>query len=237
MESLGDILRRITVRNISRTTNGDGTVHPRRGADLEICTQCKGSGWVSKLVQVEHPDFGQAFPCHCQEGRNLSGRTAALRRYSNLGPLEIISFAATRQDGPLPDAGSHSLFRQALASAAEFAESPSGWLAFAGPSGSGKTHLAVAIANRCIERGQTTFFIVVADLLDHLRATYSPDSQVSYDQLFDQIRQVPVLVLDDLGTQSATPWAQEKLFQVFNHRFQCFPAHGYYHPGALTTVG
>ena len=147
------------------------------------------------------------------------GRTAALRRYSNLGPLELISFATTRQDGPLPDTGSHRLFRQALATTVEYAENPAGWLALAGPSGSGKTHLAVAIANRCIEREQTTFFIVVADLLDHLRATYAPDSQVSYDELFDQVRQVPVLILDDLGTQSATPWAQEKLFQVFNHRF------------------
>jgi DNA replication protein DnaC len=25
--------------------------------------------------------------------------------------------------------------------------------------------------------------------------------------------------LDDLGTQNATPWAQEKLFQIINHRY------------------
>jgi DNA replication protein DnaC len=119
----------------------------------------------------------------------------------------------------LPDAESRYLFRQALAAAVEFAENPMGWLVLTGPSGSGKTHLAVAVANRCIERGQTTLFIVVADLLDHLRAAYSPDSPVSYDELFDQVRNAPVLALDDLGTQSTTPWAQEKLFQVINHRF------------------
>ena len=101
----------------------------------------------------------------------------------------------------------------------EFAENPKGWLTFIGPSGSGKTHLAAAIANHCIERGHTTFFIVLADLLDHLRSAYSPDNAVSYDDLFEQVRDVPVLVLDDLGTQSATPWAREKIFQVFNHRF------------------
>jgi len=42
---------------------------------------------------------------------------------------------------------------------------------------------------------------------------------VSYDQLFEQVRNAPVLVLDDLGTENATPWAQEKLFQVINERF------------------
>ena len=142
-----------------------------------------------------------------------------MRRYSNLGPLARITFDATRPDGPLPDAVSRQLFQNALAAALKFAENPTGWLTLAGPSGSGKTHLAVALANRCIQRGETTFFIVVADLLDHLRSAYSPDNPVSYDDLLDQVRDVPVLVLDDLGTQSATPWAQEKLFQVFNHRF------------------
>ena len=166
-----------------------------------------------------HPDFGEAFLCRCQQKDATGARLAVLRRYSNLGPLTRITFAATRHEGPLPDAGSRHLFQAALTAAEEFAENPKGWLSLTGPSGSGKTHLAVAIANRCIERGQTTFFIVLADLLDHLRAAYSPDNPVSYDELFQQVRDVPVLVLDDLGTQSATPWAQEKLFQILNHRF------------------
>lgn len=223
MESLGDILKRITVRNTSMTTNGDGAVLQTGDLDREFaapaCPRCKGSGWVSKRVPVDHPDFGQAFPCQCQQMDDPAARTAALRRYSNLGSLARVSLTATRPEGLLPDAGSRQMFLQSFAAAAEYAENPAGWVALTGPSGSGKTHLAVAVANRCIERGQTTFFIVVADLLDHLRASFSPDNEVSYDELFDQVRQVPVLVLDDLGAQSATPWAQEKLFQVFNHRF------------------
>ena len=146
-------------------------------------------------------------------------RAAALRRYSNLGALSRISFATTKLDGPLPDPASRRMFSEGVAAAARFAEDPQGWLVLTGPSGSGKTHLAVAIANRCIERDQTAFFIVAADLLDHLRASYSPDNPVSYDELFEQVRNVPVLVLDDLSMTNARPWAQEKLFQVFNHRF------------------
>ena len=170
-------------------------------------------------MPVGHPDFGEAFPCRCQEGDEADARTDVLRRYSNLGPLGRISFAGTKAEGPLPDAESRQRFQQAMSAAVEFSQNPAGWLVFTGPSGGGKTHLAVAVANSCIEQGRTVYFIGVADLLDHLRSTYAPDAPVSYDVLFDQVRNVPVLVLDDLGTQNATPWAQDKLFQVFNHRF------------------
>jgi DNA replication protein DnaC len=199
--------------------NGDGAALQSSVPDGEVCSLCKGSGWVGKRVSVDHPDFGQAFPCHCRQTRDPETRVAALHRYSNLGALVRITFDATRSEGPLPDVGSHQMFQEALKAATEYAENPGGWLTFTGPSGCGKTHLAVAIANRCIERGQTAFFIVVADLLDHLRSTYSPDNPVSYDELFNQVREVPLLVLDDLGNQSGTSWAAEKLFQVLNHRF------------------
>ncbi len=219
MESLGDILRRISVRNISKTTNGGGVTLPDNEPAVDLCHQCNGSGWVTRRVHIGHPEFGQAIPCTCQQTEDTTTRLASLRRYSNLGALSRISFATTNLDGPLPDAASQKLFRESAALAAQFAEDPQGWLVLTGPSASGKTHLAVAIANRCIERNQTTFFIVAADLLDHLRATYSPDNPVSYDELFEQVRNVPVLVLDDLGMASATSWAQEKLFQVINHRY------------------
>lgn len=62
-------------------------------------------------------------------------------------------------------------------------------------------------------------FVVVPDLLDHLRATFSPNSTIPYDQMFDQVRTNPLLILDDLGTQSATPWAKEKLYQILNYRY------------------
>src|SRR5664280_1545752 len=53
----------------------------------------------------------------------------------------------------------------------------------------------------------------------HLRATFSPSSNTSYDRRFDEIRTAPLLILDDLGTQSMTPWVREKLYQLFNYRY------------------
>ena len=40
-----------------------------------------------------------------------------------------------------------------------------------------------------------------------------------FDRRFEEVRSTPLLILDDLGTQSMTPWVREKLFQIFNYRY------------------
>jgi DNA replication protein DnaC len=109
--------------------------------------------------------------------------------------------------------------KKAFETARDFAENPSGWLVFTGPYGSGKTHLAAAIGNYQASVGFPPLMVSIPDLLDHLRATFSPNSNVSLDRRFEEIKQTRLLILDDLGTQSATPWAREKLYQLFNHRY------------------
>ncbi len=109
--------------------------------------------------------------------------------------------------------------KDAFEFARRFAEHPQGWLVLTGPYGSGKTHLAAAIGNYQAGLGFPPLMVSVPDLLDHLRATFSPNSSVSLDRRFEEIRTSRLLILDDLGTQSATPWAREKLYQLFNYRY------------------
>jgi DNA replication protein DnaC len=104
--------------------------------------------------------------------------------------------------------------------ALDYAKSPEGgWLILQGVNGCGKTHLAAAIVNYRYEAKEQALFIGAPEFLDHLRKTYNPESKISYDQIFEEIKNVQLLVLDDYGEQSATPWAQEKLYQVINHRY------------------
>ena len=117
------------------------------------------------------------------------------------------------------EAGELKSLEKAIQTAHAFSEKPHGWLVFLGPYGCGKTHLAAAIANYRAGLGSPPLFIVWLDLLDHLRATFSHDSKVSYDRRFEEIRTAPLLVLDDLGTQSMTPWVRDKLHQLFNYRY------------------
>jgi DNA replication protein DnaC len=109
--------------------------------------------------------------------------------------------------------------RKALEGARRFAEAPQDWLVLTGTHGCGKTHLAAAIVNQQLRAGRPVFFAVVPDLLDHLRSTFSPESKVTYDRVFEAVKTAPLLILDDLGTESSTPWAQEKLYQILNYRY------------------
>ncbi len=139
---------------------------------------------------------------------------------SSLGLMANKTFGSfeDRAHEGLPLEESKSM-QKALKAAHSFAEKPKGWLIFLGGYGSGKTHLAAAIANYRAGLGDPPLFVMVPDLLDHLRATFSPNSNVAFDRRFDEIRMAPLLVLDDLGTQSMTPWVKEKLYQLFNYRY------------------
>lgn len=103
--------------------------------------------------------------------------------------------------------------------AQRFAKKPSGWLVFTGVHGSGKTHLAAAIGNFRHDLGDKVIFVSVPEMLDELRATFQPESSVSLDRRFEEYKTAALLILDDLGTQSSTPWAREKLYQLFNYRY------------------
>jgi DNA replication protein DnaC len=180
---------------------------------------CGGLGFVREDVPVGHPHFGEVFPCRCKLAELEQQRHDRLRTLSNLDHLGRMTFESFVPEGYglVPDKAAN--LHAAFDTAQEYADNPDGWLILFGGYGCGKTHLAAAIANRAIERGQTVLLVVVPDLLDHLRATFGPNSPVSYDERFDEVRNAPLLILDDLGTQSSTSWAQEKLFQILNHRY------------------
>ncbi len=176
-------------------------------------------GFVTRDVPIDHPDFGRAFPCACQHENLAAQRAARLRALSNLDVVADKTFDSFIVDRPNLDERELSSLHSAYGQAVAFAEDPQGWLFLQGTYGSGKTHLAIAIANYRLDLGDPVLFMTAPDLLDHLRATFSPAAPVEYDELFERIRTIPLLILDDLGTESATPWAQEKLYQLLNHRY------------------
>ena len=221
MESLGEILKRLQQQSIdARPANAREILASVETEQIvPPCQICGGRVWLRRNVIIGHADFGRAQPCECQLEMSEDQRLSRLRRYSNMGVLSQLNFGDTIPDGRGGTVETKQKFRSAFDIAISYSNEPKGWLVLTGSSGTGKTHLAAAIANRCMERGQPVFFAFVPDLLDHLRASFNPEHELSYDELFEQVKSIPLLILDDLGSQSATTWADEKLFQVLNHRY------------------
>ena len=185
----------------------------------DTCHVCGGAGFLLDDLPLGHPDFGKPVPCQCKLDERHIRRRSRSQGVNDLEALARLTFESfnPKRSG-LPPEKSQNLAR-AYEAAMTFAEMPDGWLLVTGGYGCGKTHLAAAIANQRLDQGQSALFVVVPDLLDHLRMTFGPGSEASYDELFDEVRNTGLLILDDLGAHSATPWAQEKLFQILNHRY------------------
>lgn len=213
-------------RPVKATREPVKTVQP-----ADVCPLCGGAGWLRLDVPFGHPQFGQPVPCVCKEREweerrrvEEEKRLRELDRFFSLDPFRDKTFQTF--DGKQPGV------QEAVQVAGEFAamlasdddarirvgDLPS-WLVLRGGYGTGKTHLAAAIAHYVKDAGHTVYFAVVPELLDHLRSAFAPGKDLSYDEMFDYIREVQLLVLDDLGAENGTAWATEKLFQLINYRY------------------
>jgi len=175
------------------------------------CPICHGAGWLRQDLPVGDPNYGKIVKCVCKEREERAKKRSEMLERSNLGVYSEKTFATFHPH--IPGVG------EAYKAAQRYASDPDGWFILSGPVGCGKTHLAAAIAHECLERGTPVLFTTVPELMDHLREAFSPDKDVPYHKLFDEFRQVQLLVLDDLGIERTTAWVGEKLFQIVNYRY------------------
>lgn len=184
------------------------------------CPICGGTGWVSYDVPIGHPHFGKVFRCDSDYHSDPERAKAdALRASQGLAHLVHMTFENFDPQGHASNDEQRASLQTAYDWAKKYANEPRGWLFISGGYGVGKTHLAAAIANTRLQQGLPVVFFNAPDLLDQLRAAYNPDADATYSERFDELRNAALLILDDLGTQNATAWADEKLFQLLNHRY------------------
>ncbi|HEX5808017.1 MAG TPA: ATP-binding protein, partial [Anaerolineales bacterium] len=176
-------------------------------------------GYLRADVPVGSPRFGRLEICVCRQ-RDVSQQVREhLYSLSHLDELKGLTFETFQPRGKIGigEKQANSL-EMAFNQANHYARKLTGWLLLQGPYGCGKTHLAAAIANYAVEMGVPTLFLTVPDLLDMLRFSFDSED-TTFEGRFNEIRNASLLVLDDFGTQNATGWAQEKLFQIINYRY------------------
>ena len=156
--------------------------------------------------------YGKAVRCSCQKEKDRLKRMSIHLQFCNL-PVNTEHMTLDNFK-----AGSKSL-RQALDLAKQIAVGgPMNWLTLLGKVDRGKTHLAVGICRAWLERGVAARYVYVPILLKELREGFD-DSDRNFSNRLSHFLNVPLLVLDDLGVQKTTPWAQEQLQTIVDYRF------------------
>lgn len=181
---------------------------------IEVCPNpgnCPGM-YLAYHIPKDHPLYGKAMSCACVRHAEAGRLKRALPPVQQGMTFERFQPSTANQ--------------KALTVAQRFAENPwsdKPFLTFTGHNQQGKTHLAVAIVNALLERGEPALVENVPALLDQLRAGYVDGE---FGAILARVKNAPVLVLDDLGAESqasaggayATTWAQDKLYQIVDRR-------------------
>lgn len=88
-----------------------------------------------------------------------------------------------------------------------------------GPKGTGKTHLAAAIANQLMNQGTAVICMTMIDLLERIKRTYEKNAD-SESTVLTLYKQVPLLIIDDMGKEPATEWGISKIYAIINGRYE-----------------
>ena len=90
-------------------------------------------------------------------------------------------------------------------------------LLFFGPTGTGKTYTAACIANALLDKGIPVVMTSLPKLTDSIQFD---DDKKSAQAIIDKFNRADLLIIDDLGIERLSSFAQEKAYEFINGRYE-----------------
>jgi DNA replication protein DnaC len=89
-----------------------------------------------------------------------------------------------------------------------------------GPVGCGKTHLAIAVLQKIIDKGYSGLYYNSPNLLRDIRATFDQGSELTENDLLEEVTSTDLLVFDDVGAENSTQFVLDRFYLVINERYE-----------------
>jgi len=176
------------------------------------CPKCKNAGFVhprradssvdyKRVIACDHPGcYADSFNAYCRGETVQQSGVTHLKQVFETFNAEVVGV------------------KKAYKAAWSIAEGIGDfiWLIIYGGVGNGKTHLLNAIANRVMERGISLKLIMMAELLSELRMSIETNQT---DFKMKVLKEVPYLLIDELGLEYGTDWEKEKIEELLASRW------------------
>lgn len=175
------------------------------------CPVCRGTGW--KLKHEQNIDLVERCECARKDRQDELFQTARIpKRYRTCTFDSYILDRRCKESQHLAKRSVEHFVKAYPAIEAGFL--------LMGPPGTGKTHLAVAAIRALMEeKGVRCLFYDFRDLLKTLQRSYSKDASFTEISILQPVLQTEVFVLDELGASKMSPWVQDTLTHILNHRY------------------
>lgn len=218
----------LTASDLVTPTSRRSSARPVPAAPPTSCPACDGAGYTTAPVPFGHPLFGVLVACGCKlaeiaakDAQILRDLADELQRYRDCrldayGCDRPIAGALTWGGWTLSEAEQRASLALAHQAACAYVAQPIGWLYLYGPPGSGKSRLAACIANELAARHMRTTYASTPGLVAYIQAGFADDS-AGRRRL--ALQRVPLLVLDDLGTEYITDFSRAELGDLLNQRY------------------
>ncbi len=213
-----------------RAALGGEDIIPIRDRNRELCCEREAAlvaiGYPKDYTEIRYTcpvcsdtGFTETAMCSCMRKAIITENIKA----SGIGELiekqnfDNFNLESYRKDGEETYRRMHSVFLKAKTFAENFGKTH-GNLLFVGPTGTGKTHLSTAVAKCVIDAG----YSVIYDSTQNIISTFEDEKFHSgYGEATNESRkylECDLLILDDLGTEYATPFAVSCLYNLLNSR-------------------
>jgi chromosomal replication initiation ATPase DnaA len=184
-----------------------------RDDGLPPCPTCRGMRKVRFDVPTTDASFGMIRDCPaCLSRPDVAPRVAADRAFNaGLSREQVGQTFESFKAVPLSQA--------AYNAAVEWSVRAADWLVIHGEPGSGKSHLAAAAVNRLAGAGRQVRYWYSADLARAAKRQIGQGGNAE-DEFVTGVKELPILVLDDLGAAQLTDYVLRVFEEIVDHRYR-----------------
>lgn len=173
------------------------------------CEICGGIGFVRYAVPSDHFLFGKTEPCPKLSHNRLMELGNFGLRYDEQNELSWDSLVDYNATLSIAAKIRHELENQ-----------PGAWIFLYGAWGLAKSLILKVAVAVFLRHGRHAHYVSMVDLLDDLRLAFDEENQSrALEEKIVKWSTIPFLAIDEFEKTNPTPWVMERMFQIFDRRY------------------